>query len=588
MPSRATRRPPEMPADALNAALDAMDPPEPKPLSPQEVGAVREEEQRTGRRLLDDDGRPVPAEPAEPDKPETPDPEPAIPDLLAWALAVQDKLQAKGVFGGSGTKMPLINLLLSAVMREVGPVAKNQYNEQQKFSFRGVDDVVNALSSAMRRACIFIRPVTVKRDMRDAQTALGKPTREVSVMVTYRLEAPDGTYKDFEVPGEALDQSDKGTAKAMSVALRIGLLQGFFLPTTEPDPDASYVTREGNAGLSAAAARMLERVLTTAPLEQVLTEGRAVITEHAAWDRGREYGPNADPAHTWGALYSARIARDITTLPGIDAARELAETLKAHDAGGVRIGEGTAVTALRARWADLIAIGKKTHDHCMLLVLDALGQDELDAAVEHLQADADHGALPRKEYLELLAVAEDRRPKLPEVAPEPEEAACDEPAVHEPHVDTVRDKENRPVRFRCPGVTEGQAVETAEEPQRAEPPWTTDEEQAKAWAAFKLRVEQAVTVGADEENGGTRSGMVTVALDRLLRDGEWGPAAAAFGIDGLVAVDDAIKIAHRRDHVLTDEGREYLDARLVTAYNDLAAALQPTDEYSNPDPEEYT
>ena len=40
------------------------------------------------------------------------------------------------------------------------------------------------------------------------------------------------------VPGEAIDSSDKGTAKAMSVAYRIFLLQLFSLPTGDPDPDS--------------------------------------------------------------------------------------------------------------------------------------------------------------------------------------------------------------------------------------------------------------------------------------------------------------------------------------------------------------
>lgn len=538
MPQRAQRKPPEMPADELAAALDAMDPPDvPLPVS-------------------------APPAPADPE----------IPDLLAWAVKVQGMLHQKGLFGDSNGEMPLINLLLSAVMREVGPVAKSERYEGvgASYNFRGIDAVVNALSSAMRRACVFPRPIKVVREMRDAQTTQGKPTREVSVMVTYRLEAPDGSYKDLEVPGESLDQSDKGTAKAMSVALRIGLLQTFFLPTTEPDPDAAYVTREGHAGLSASSARMLERVIQAAPLSQVLTEGRAVIQEHAAWERAREYGPDADPTHTWGALYAARIERDIATLPGVDAAREIAQTLKAYDAGGVKIGTGTAVTVLRARWAELVEVGKKTHDHCMRLVLDALGQDELDAAIEHVQADADHGALPQREYLELLEVAEERRAKLPEVAPEPEEAACDEPAVHEPHVDTVRDPAGHPVRFRCPGITESQAAPRIDDPDELDP---------QAWSAFKLRVEQALTAGADEEGGDTRSDMVCVALDRLLRDGDWGPGAAVFGMDGLTAVDDAIKAAHRRDGTLTDGSREYLNGRMVAAYNNFAAVMEPAGEY---------
>ena len=59
------------------------------------------------------------------------------------------------------------------------------------------------------------------------------------------IVAEDGSQVHAVTPGESLDTSDKGTAKAMSVAYRIALLQIFALPTQEPttDPDSEYHTR---------------------------------------------------------------------------------------------------------------------------------------------------------------------------------------------------------------------------------------------------------------------------------------------------------------------------------------------------------
>ena len=45
------------------------------------------------------------------------------------------------------------------------------------------------------------------------------------------------------VPGESMDAGDKGTPKAMSVALRIALLQALCIPTDEPDPDTHSYER---------------------------------------------------------------------------------------------------------------------------------------------------------------------------------------------------------------------------------------------------------------------------------------------------------------------------------------------------------
>src|SRR3546814_15484780 len=79
-------------------------------------------------------------------------------------------------------------------------------------------------------------------EYRDVLTSTGKPTREVTVTGTYRFYGPAGDYIEAVVPGESLDSGDKGTAKAMSVAYRIVLLQSLCIPTDERDPEqASYV-----------------------------------------------------------------------------------------------------------------------------------------------------------------------------------------------------------------------------------------------------------------------------------------------------------------------------------------------------------
>ena len=78
---------------------------------------------------------------------------------------------------------------------------------------------------------------------RDVRTSRDKPAREVTVRVRYRFVGPAGDHLDVEVPGEAMDHGDKGTAKAMSVAMRIALLQALCLPTDEPDADTGSYER---------------------------------------------------------------------------------------------------------------------------------------------------------------------------------------------------------------------------------------------------------------------------------------------------------------------------------------------------------
>ena len=138
---------------------------------------------------------------------------------------------------------PTIIEALLAVMADVQAVGKNDFNNQQRYAFRGIDAVINTVGPAFRRHGVIAVPVSTESRYRDVQTSTGKPSRECTVTVTYRFFGPGGDHIDAVVPGESLDVGDKGTPKAMSVALRIALLQALCIPTDEPDPDAHSYER---------------------------------------------------------------------------------------------------------------------------------------------------------------------------------------------------------------------------------------------------------------------------------------------------------------------------------------------------------
>ncbi len=135
---------------------------------------------------------------------------------------------------------------LASVMEEVRNVAKNDFHNSPtaKFPFRGIDAVVNAVGPALRKHRVVVTPQLVSIDRRDVQTSGGKASRETTVVVKYVWTGPDGSTLDTIVPGEAMDNGDKGTAKAMSVAFRIALLQALCLPTDDADPDTHQYERE--------------------------------------------------------------------------------------------------------------------------------------------------------------------------------------------------------------------------------------------------------------------------------------------------------------------------------------------------------
>lgn len=142
---------------------------------------------------------------------------------------------------------PLIYAALNAVMEDVGAVKKSDRNDFQKFMFRGVDAVVNAVYPALIKHRVSVIPNVRSYDYGTIETGQGsgrKPMGHARVVVEYTFTAAeDGSAVTASAAGEAFDSGDKATPKAMSVALRTALLQSLMLPTDEPEPDAQTYER---------------------------------------------------------------------------------------------------------------------------------------------------------------------------------------------------------------------------------------------------------------------------------------------------------------------------------------------------------
>lgn len=144
----------------------------------------------------------------------------------------------------------------SRVMGEVRGVAKGAWygkpDMNGSYRFRGVDAALNAFGPACRLHGVLVLPVRTEAAYRDVKTSTGKNSRECTVTVTYRIIGPGGDHIEVQSVGESMDSADKGTAKALSTALRSLLFLGGLVPTGDPDPDASNVER-GEAAVRPAA-----------------------------------------------------------------------------------------------------------------------------------------------------------------------------------------------------------------------------------------------------------------------------------------------------------------------------------------------
>ena len=128
---------------------------------------------------------------------------------------------------------------INAVMEEIGAVGKNSRNEKQKYMYRGVDDVMNALNPAFTKHKLFMVPEVVSQKREERQTANEKNLIHSVLSVKYTFYAEDGSSIYTIVPGEGMDSGDKASNKAMSAAFKYACFQTFCIPTEEmQDPDA--------------------------------------------------------------------------------------------------------------------------------------------------------------------------------------------------------------------------------------------------------------------------------------------------------------------------------------------------------------
>jgi hypothetical protein len=131
-------------------------------------------------------------------------------------------------------------------MREMSKVgiSKDRKNDAQGFKFRGIDDVLNALSRVLADQELCILPRVISRAVTERANSRGNALFYVVLEVEFDLvSARDGSTHTVRTVGEAMDSGDKATNKAMSAAYKYMAIQTFAIPT-EGDNDADATTHD--------------------------------------------------------------------------------------------------------------------------------------------------------------------------------------------------------------------------------------------------------------------------------------------------------------------------------------------------------
>ena len=129
----------------------------------------------------------------------------------------------------------LIYKKMANVYSKIEAIGKTQENKEQRFKFRGIDDVYNALHKTMAEEGIFITPEVVETTRTQIQSKTGTNGWHTITKMVFSFHAEDGSRVLAITEGEAIDYGDKSTSKAQSMAIKNALLQTFMIPTEDTD-----------------------------------------------------------------------------------------------------------------------------------------------------------------------------------------------------------------------------------------------------------------------------------------------------------------------------------------------------------------
>ncbi len=123
-------------------------------------------------------------------------------------------------------------------MADIEPIAKARENKEQRFKFRGIDEVMNELQPVLKKHGLFVVPKVANVIRQEKPTKSGGMLLYSIITMEFTMYAQDGTSITGSTVGEGMDSGDKASNKAMAVALKYFLLQTFCIPTEdEKDPD---------------------------------------------------------------------------------------------------------------------------------------------------------------------------------------------------------------------------------------------------------------------------------------------------------------------------------------------------------------
>lgn len=150
------------------------------------------------------------------------------------------------------TKKPQVYKAIAAVTKALGEkgISKDKQNTQQKYKFRGVEDVYKALNPLLAEHGLVILPRVISRETNRVVTfkEWNGQKKESALNYTYIkvefdfVSTDDGSKHTACTVGEAMDSGDKSHNKAMSAAYKYVAFLTFCIPTEGLQEDSEQDT----------------------------------------------------------------------------------------------------------------------------------------------------------------------------------------------------------------------------------------------------------------------------------------------------------------------------------------------------------
>jgi hypothetical protein len=185
----------------------------------------------------------------------------------------------------SESTVPAVYAKIAAVSAELAQVgiSKGRKNQQQGYTFRGIDDVLNALAPMLANNGLVILPRCLSRVSTERESKSGGTLFYVVVEAAFDFVASvDGSSHTVVTFGEAMDSADKATNKAMSAAYKYATILAFCIPLVGEDADATTHEVAGRP-----AAPVTQPVTPESSAVRLISEGQQkrffAISKEKAW-----------------------------------------------------------------------------------------------------------------------------------------------------------------------------------------------------------------------------------------------------------------------------------------------------------------